>query len=53
MAGLTGQNLIYEVTELRSGAEHKYIHGAAWEAEVPFPKVFKSDSYLFIQTLYI
>ena len=47
------QNLIYDVTELRSGTERRYpvgtrfqIRVTASEAEVPFPNVFRSDSYL-------
>ena len=54
------QNLIYDVTELRSGTERIYVAGTrfqirvtASEAEVPFTNFFRSDSYLFTQTLYI
>ena len=47
------QNLIYDVTELPCGTERNYVAGTrfqirvtASEAEVPFPNIFRYDSYL-------
>ena len=54
------QNLIYDVTELRPEVQNVSTPGTrfqirvtASEAEVAFTKVFRSDSYLITQTLYI
>ena len=54
------QDLIYDVTELRPEVQNVSTPGTrfqirvtASEAEVAFTKVFRSDSYLITQTLYI
>ena len=52
------QNLIYDATELPPGTECKYVPSTrflirvtALEAEVPFPNVFRCDSYCLHNTL--